>query len=290
MSTGTIVVIVVVIIVIALAIGVAATVRRRRLQQQFGPEYDRLAREHDSKRKAEAELTQRQRRVRKLDLRPLSPEAQKQYTARWMSLQERFVDDPEDAVAQSQTLVAEVMHERGYPTEHRDQVAADLSVEHAKTIGNFRAAEEISQKATSGTASTEDLRQAMIHYRALFRDLLGDTPEPGEEPELPPGVMDDELAGDQSPSGQTRGGQTRSGEVPPPAADYEDYEPAAGRHATTSAPVNGGTARDAMTRDEASHDELSRDELSRDELAPDETAADGAATDEPAPGRTGRRS
>jgi hypothetical protein len=280
MSTGTNVVIVVVIIVIALAIGVAATVRRRRLQQQFGPEYDRLAREHDSKRKAEAELTQRQRRVRKLDLRPLSPEAQKQYTARWMSLQERFVDDPEDAVAQSQTLVAEVMHERGYPTEHRDQVAADLSVEHAKTIGNFRAAEEISQKATSGTASTEDLRQAMIHYRALFRDLLGDTPEPGEEPELPPGAMDDELAGDQS-----RSGQTRSGEVPPPAADYEDYEPAAGRHAATSAPVNGGTARDAMTRDEASHDELSRDEL-----APDEAAADGAATDEPAPGRTRRRS
>ena len=265
MSTGTIVVIVVVIIVIALAIGVAATVRRRRLQQQFGPEYDRLAREHDSKRKAEAELAQRQRRVRKLDIRPLSPQAQEQYTARWMSLQERFVDDPEDAVAQSQTLVAEVMHERGYPTEHRDQVAADLSVEHAKTIGNFRAAEEISQNTAAGTASTEDLRQAMIHYRALFRDLLGDTPEPGEEPELPPGVMDDELAGDQS-----RSGQTRSGEVPPPAADYEDYEPAAGRHAATSAPVNGETAGDAMTRDEA--------------------AADRAATEKPAPGQTGRRS
>jgi len=79
MSTGIVVVIVVVIIVIALAIGVAATVRRRRLQQQFGPEYDRLAREHDSKRKAEAELAQRQRRVRKLDIRPLSPEAQEQY-------------------------------------------------------------------------------------------------------------------------------------------------------------------------------------------------------------------
>ena len=176
MSTGIVVVIVVVIIVIALAIGVAATVRRRRLQQQFGPEYDRLAREHDSKRKAEAELAQRQRRVRKLDIRPLSPEAQEQYSARWMSLQERFVDDPEDAVAQSQTLVAEVMHERGYPTEHRDQVAADLSVEHAKTIGNFRAAEEINQKATAGTASTEDLRQAMIHYRALFSELVETAP------------------------------------------------------------------------------------------------------------------
>jgi hypothetical protein len=97
-------------------------------QQQFGPEYDRLAREHDSKQGRGRARPAARRRVRKLDLRPLSPEAQKQYTARWMSLQERFVDDPEDAVAQSQTLVAEVMHERGYPTEHRDQVAADLSV------------------------------------------------------------------------------------------------------------------------------------------------------------------
>lgn len=272
MSTGTIVVIVVVIIVIALAIGVAATVRRRRLQQQFGPEYDRLAQEHDSKRKAEAELAQRQRRVRKLDIRPLSPQAQEQYTARWMSLQERFVDDPEDAVAQSQTLVAEVMRERGYPTEHRDQVAADLSVEHAKTIGNFRAAEEISQKATAGTASTEDLRQAMIHYRALFRDLLGDTAEPGEEPAVPP-----EYAGDEAVSGQSR-----SGQVPPPAAGYE---PASGRPAAASTPVNGEAAGDAVTRDGTS-----RDELSRDELARGEAAAGNAAPDEPAPRRSGRRS
>src|SRR6185437_2464241 len=223
MSTGIIVVIIVVIIVIALAIGVAATVRRRRLQQQFGPEYDRLAREHDSKRKAEAELAQRQRRVRKLDIRPLPPEEQAQYTARWMSLQERFVDDPEDAVAQSQTLVSEVMRARGYPTEHRDQVAADLSVEHAKTIGNFRAAEEISQNAAAGTASTEDLRQAMIHYRALFRDLLGDTPEPGDEAAVPAEGADGELAS----------GRTRSGEVPTPAADYEA---AAGRHAAAGTP------------------------------------------------------
>jgi hypothetical protein len=277
MSTGIIVVIVVVIIVIALAIGVAATVRRRRLQQQFGPEYDRLAREHDSKRKAEAELAQRQRRVRKLDIRPLSPEAQEQYSARWMSLQERFVDDPEDAVAQSQTLVAEVMHERGYPTEHRDQVAADLSVEHAKTIGNFRAADEISQKAAAGTASTEDLRQAMIHYRALFRDLLGDTPEPGDEPAVPAEYADDEFAS----------GPGRSGQVPPPAADYD---PPAGRHAAPSTPLNGEAAADGMSRDEASRDELTREEMARDEIARDEAAADGVAREERTSRRTGRRS
>lgn len=276
MSTGIVVVIVVVIIVIALAIGVAGTVRRRRLQQQFGPEYDRLAREHDSKRKAEAELAQRQRRVRKLDIRPLSPEAQEQYSARWMSLQERFVDDPEDAVAQSQILVAEVMHERGYPTEHRDQVAADLSVEHAKTIGNFRAADEISQKAAAGTASTEDLRQAMIHYRALFRDLLGDTPDPGDEDAVPA------EAGDEFARGPSR-----SGQVPPPAADYG---PPAGRHAAASTPVQGEAAADGMTRDEASRDDLTREERARDEIARDEAAANGAAREERTSGWTGRRS
>jgi len=278
MSTGIIVVIVVVIIVIALAIGVAAIARRRRLQQRFGPEYDRLAREHDSRRKAEAELAQRQRRVRKLDIRPLSPEAQNQYAARWMSLQERFVDDPEDAVAQSQTLVAEVMRARGYPTEHRDQVAADLSVEHAKTIGNFRAAEEISQNAVAGTASTEDLRQAMIHYRALFRDLLGDTPEPGDEHTVPA-----ETAG-----GEFASGASRSGQVPPPAADYE---PSAGRHAAASTPVNGETAADGMTQDGMSRDELTREEMARDEIARDDAAAaDGADPEERTSGRTGRRS
>jgi hypothetical protein len=283
MSTAIIVVIVVVIVVIALAIGVAATVRRRRLQQQFGPEYDRLAREHDSKRKAEAELAQRQRRVRKLDIRPLSAEAQERYTARWVSLQERFVDDPEDAVAQSQTLVAEVMRDRGYPTEHRDQVAADLSVEHAKTIGNFRAAEEISGKTAAGTASTEDLRQAMIHYRALFRDLLGDTPEPGDE---------------QTPY-EAADGQTASGQVPPAVAERD--------------PVPNGQVRDDLDRDDLSRDDLSRDELDRDELDREELArenrardeqvydetvrgdvgrdpADDPASDEPASGRHTRRS
>jgi hypothetical protein len=262
MSTGTIVVIVVVIIVIALAIGVAATVRRRRLQQQFGPEYDRLAREHDSKLKAEAELTQRQRRVRKLDLRPLSPEAQAQYSARWMSLQEQFVDDPEDAVAQSQTLVAEVMRARGYPTEHGDQVAADLSVEHAKTIGNFRAAEKISESATAGTASTEDLRQAMIHYRALFRDLLGDTPEPGEEPV--PSAIDDQVASDELAAGRTR-----SGEVPP-AAERD--------------PVRNGQVRDGQVRDERVYGETVRGDAAGD---PADPAAD-PVSDGPAPRRTRR--
>ena len=178
MSTGIILVIVVAIIVIAaVVIGLMAAARRRRLQQRFGPEYDRLVGEHDSKLKAESELAERQRRVRELDIRPLTPSARATYADQWATLQERFVDAPGEAVAASQVLVVAVMSERGYPTEDHDQVLADLSVEHAQTLSRYRAAEEISASAAAGTASTEDLRQAMIHYRALFRELLGDSAE-----------------------------------------------------------------------------------------------------------------
>jgi hypothetical protein len=175
MSAGTIVAIIVAVVVIAaIIIGVMAVSRRRRLQQRFGPEYDRLVGERDSKRKAEAELTERQRRVQQLDIRPLTDAARAGYAQQWANLQEQFVDAPVDAVGASQLLVVAVMNERGYPIESRDQVLADLSVEHADTLDRYRAAEKISASANAGTASTEDLRQAMIHYRVLFRELLGD--------------------------------------------------------------------------------------------------------------------
>ncbi len=167
-----------IIVIIALVViaGVAAAVmsaRRRRLQQRFGPEYDRVVDEHDSRMKAEAELSRRERRVSELNIRPLEPAAQARYAAEWATIQEQFVDAPQGAVGQAQDLVVAVMNERGYPTEHRDQVLADLSVEHAAFLDHYRAASDISQSATAGTASTEDLRQAMIHYRALFQELLG---------------------------------------------------------------------------------------------------------------------
>jgi hypothetical protein len=175
MSTGIIVVIVVAVIVIGVVVfGVMAAIRRRRLRQRFGPEYDRLAGERDSKRKAEAELTQRERRVQDLDIQPLTDAARASYAGQWAGIQERFVDAPADAVSGSQSLVAAVMTERGYPAAHQNQVLADLSVGHSGTLDRYRAAEEISQRAAAGTASTEDLRQAMMHYRALFGELLGE--------------------------------------------------------------------------------------------------------------------
>jgi hypothetical protein len=175
MSSGTIAVVVLVVLVIAAGLAAAAVItRRRRLQQQFGPEYDRAVTEQNSRLRAEAELTDRQRRVRNLDIRPLPEQARHQYAADWVAVQELFVDWPRTAVARAYQLVVTVMTERGYPTEDADQAMSDLSVQHAATVGHFRAAQQITATAASGDAGTEDLRQALIHYRALFSDLLGE--------------------------------------------------------------------------------------------------------------------
>jgi hypothetical protein len=180
MSSGTTaVVIVVVIVVIAIAVATSMVMRRRRLQQQFGPEYDRAVAGQNSRLRAEAELAERQRRVRKLDIKPLGDQARERYSADWVVIQERFVDAPEAAVGDAYLLVTTVMRERGYPTENDDQVLSDLSVEHARAVGHFRSAQELSGNAAGGDAVTEDLRQALIHYRALFSDLLGQ-PVPGQ--------------------------------------------------------------------------------------------------------------
>ncbi len=174
MSSGTTAIVVVVVIVIVVAFAaVALMTRRRRLQQRFGPEYDRAVEDQNGRLRAEAELTDRQRRVRKFDIKPLTEEARSRYTADWMVIQEQFVDSPQSAVSDAYALVTTVMKDRGYPIEDDEQVMADLSVEHAKTVGHFRSARAITMNAAAGDAATEDLRQAIIHYRALFADLLG---------------------------------------------------------------------------------------------------------------------
>jgi hypothetical protein len=177
MAAGAIVAIIVAIVVVLLVIGALSVARRRKLQQRFGPEYDRVAGEMNSRRKADAELADRERRVRSLDIRPLDDTARAKYAGEWTAIQERFVDQPREAVAQAGILVTSVMKDRGYPTEGHDQILADLSVEHANTLDHYRQAHEVSLQAQDGTVSTEDLRLAMLHYRALFGDLLG---QPGE--------------------------------------------------------------------------------------------------------------
>jgi hypothetical protein len=173
MSPGAIAAIAVAVVVVVLVIGVLTAARRRNLQQRFGPEYDRVVGETHSHRKAEAELAERERRVRSLDIRPLEETVRARYAGEWTAIQERFVDQPEQAVAQAGMLVTSVMKDRGYPTENYDQIVADLSVEHANTLDHYRAAHQVSLQAEESTASTEDLRLAMLHYRALFGDLLG---------------------------------------------------------------------------------------------------------------------
>lgn len=205
MSIGTIVaVIVVILIAVAVAAAVMTRTRRQRLRERFGPEYDRVVEENASRRKAETELTQRERRVKGLDIRPLDPATRAQHADRWTGIQERFVDRPQDAVAEAHLLIVTVMSERGYPTEQQDQVIADLSVEHGQTLDHYRAASAISTQAASGPATTEDLRQAMIHYRVLFRDLLGEPApgqpgpdRPGPDPEGPDPVNGKTVADDR---------------------------------------------------------------------------------------------
>lgn len=178
MSTVVVVVIVIVVIVAlgAVAFFARGQARRRGLQQRFGPEYDRTVESHESTREAEQELKAREKRHDELEIHPLDPAARERHLAEWRQVQERFVDAPEEAVTEADRLLVLVMGERGYPTEGYEQQLSDLSVEHASTIDRYRQAHDISSQAEAKKASTEDLRQAMVHYRALFTELL-DTDE-----------------------------------------------------------------------------------------------------------------
>lgn len=151
--------------------------RRSRLRTRFGPEYERIVAEHESMRAAEQDMRAREQRMAELDVRPLPAGSRDDYAKRWSEVQERFVDAPGYAVAEADQLVAAVMAERGYPTEGFGQRLADLSVGHAATLDHYRQAHEISGRAARKAASTEELRQAMVHYRALFEELLGRTSE-----------------------------------------------------------------------------------------------------------------
>jgi hypothetical protein len=177
MSPAVIVVLVVVILVVIAAVvfGVLAS-RRRRLQKTFGPEYDRVVADSQNRSEAEKELREREKRHAQLELRPLSAESRARYSAAWEEVQIQFVDTPEEAVATADDLVTRLIGERGYPTGDYDDRLANLSVEHARTLGHYRDAHEISERSKNGQASTEDLRQALVHYRALFADLLGEEP------------------------------------------------------------------------------------------------------------------
>jgi hypothetical protein len=166
-----------VIVVLLIVVGVLLTraQRSRRLKDDFGPEYKRAVAEHGDQGSAERELADRRKRVDEFEIRRLAPAARERYLGQWGATQRRFVDEPDTAVADAHVLVQQVMRERGYPVDNDfEQRTADLSVEHPDVVDNYRAANEISLRARDGQASTEQLRQSMVHYRALFDDLLAD--------------------------------------------------------------------------------------------------------------------
>ena len=147
--------------------------RTNRLRSRFGPEYDHAVKEAGNRRKAEAELESRARRVGMLELRELPPDDRERFARRWREAQAHFVDEPAPAVAEASALVKEVMGARGYPVGDFDQRAADISVDHPAVVENYREARRIALASESGRAFTEDLRRAMVLYRALFEELLG---------------------------------------------------------------------------------------------------------------------
>jgi hypothetical protein len=175
-ATVTIVLIIVVLLVLAAIVFGVRAARRRRLQQTFGPEYDRVVADTGNRTEAERELLERTKRHAELELRPLSPESRAKYAAAWEEVQIRFVDDPKEAAETADELVTKLIAERGYPTGDYDERLANLSVEHAATLEHYRNAHEISERSKNGSAETEDLRQALVHYRSLFADLLGENP------------------------------------------------------------------------------------------------------------------
>ncbi|MFJ2190596.1 hypothetical protein ACIOJE_22125 [Kitasatospora sp. NPDC087861] len=174
MSTGTLIA---VIVPVAVVLILAAAVlwylsRRRRLRQQFGPEYDRAVRRSGNRLSAERELREREQRHEQLRIKPLPPDTRQQYAEDWTRVQQEFVDRPGEAVQHADRLVTLLMHDRGYPTEDYEQRLRDLSVEHGQTLEHYRVAHAINAEARRDNATTEELRGAMVHYRALFSELL----------------------------------------------------------------------------------------------------------------------
>jgi hypothetical protein len=175
MDTGLLVAILVVVILLALLAFFAGRQRRsRKLQDKFGPEYDRTVEQAGDRRAAEADLLERADRRAELNIVPLEPEARDRYIEAWRSTQAQFVDEPAQATREADRLITSVMRDRGYPVDDFEQRAADVSVDHPQVVDDYRAAHAIAARNDRSEASTEDLRQALVHYRSLFEELLED--------------------------------------------------------------------------------------------------------------------
>lgn len=173
-----------VLVLAVLALGGWYLLRRHSLRQRFGPEYDLVVSERDSRLAGERELRDRERRHAGLELRELTHETRDRYADEWQAIQARFVETPEQAVKAADALVTRLIREIGYPVGSYDDQLAHLSVEHSRTLASYREAHEISERNGRGEATTEDLRNAVIDYRQLVAELLGQNPvTTGHQPE-----------------------------------------------------------------------------------------------------------
>jgi hypothetical protein len=174
MNTSALIILAVVAVVAIIVTVLALKTRRtQQLKSHFGPEYGRAMQETGNKARAEAKLEKLEKRVHGFKLSPLSPSARAEFVAEWQKIQGRFVDDPKDALTEADQLVQKMLTVQGYPMTDFEQRAADISVDHPRVVENYRAGHDIALRHAQGRASTEDMRQAMIHYRALFNELSG---------------------------------------------------------------------------------------------------------------------
>jgi hypothetical protein len=168
-------------VVAVLALAIYSWNRQRRTQElsgQFGPEYVKTVDERGDRRAAEHELEERRERVAEMEVRPLDPETRNRFAEEWRRVQARFVDDPAGSISLADRLVQQVMAERGFETDTDfDRRAADVSVDHAQVVSDYRLGHDIAERHAADGVGTEELRQAMVHYRAVFDDLLEITPE-----------------------------------------------------------------------------------------------------------------
>ena len=165
----------IVAIIVAIALGVLLLMTRKRsdhLRSRFGPEYERTVRQSGNRQRAERELERREKRVEQLHIHPLSPRHRDEFANAWRKDQARFVDDPGGAVTEADRLVQEVMRARGYPVADFERRVEDVSVGHPHLVQNYRAAREVAERNRRGEANTEELRKALVYYRALFEELL----------------------------------------------------------------------------------------------------------------------
>ncbi len=166
-----------VVVLVALALWMRARRRSRVLQDRFGSEYDRTIEGSESRKEAEQELRERERRRQELDIVPLDDRARAQYMEAWLGVQQRFVDAPAESVAEADVLVMQVMRDRGYPVDDFERRAADVSVDHPDVVEHYRSGHAVAARSRGDGSDTEELRGAVVHYRALFDALLDDRPD-----------------------------------------------------------------------------------------------------------------